>query len=126
MADISSDAAAKPVDPADWKPLLQRFADALSVVIGGLAQIADKPEAAQETGTVSDPGTAAVPLGRAAELATLLQHNDTRAEQVIAEIRGAWPGPQPQWLADAARAIGELDYPRALEMLRAAGALGPS
>lgn len=130
MADISGEATTKPIDPADWRPLLQRFAAALSVVIDGLAEIAEKPDAARATGPTdgnvddNDGATGAVP--RSAELVELLAHNDTRAEQVMAEIRAAWTGPEPRWLADAARAITDLDYPGAIERLRAAGALDPS
>ena len=119
---MSGETTTRPADPVDWKPLLQRFAEALAVVMGGLTQMADKAQSDPPTADVGATG----PLPRGAELAALLSDNDTRAEDVMNEIRASWTGPQPQWLADAARAIAALDYPGALQRLRAAGTIDPA
>jgi two-component system sensor histidine kinase/response regulator len=56
------------------------------------------------------------------ELLDLLQHNDTRAETLLAQLGHDLGVPRPRWLEQAAREIGELDYPAAIATLRAAGA----
>ncbi len=108
----------EPVAAADLQALLQRFADTLAEVIGGLSELANAVPASEGA---PDPASGAVP--RAAELADLLARNDTRAEQVVAEILAGWQGAAPAWLASVARDIERLDYPSALDKLRAAGAI---
>jgi hypothetical protein len=123
-ADASGSTEAHP-DPQKLEILLRRFGEALGVVIDGLAQL-DGGAAAEHAPRQGAVEPNAGPMPRGDELADLLTGNNMRAEKVIAEIRAAWQGAEPAWLATAARAIGALDYPGALATLRAAGAIGPA
>ncbi len=107
---------------AELQPLIKRFSDALAVVIDGLAPLANQQKPSDED-NLTPPVPGALP--RAEELIRLLGDNDTAAETVIAEIRAAWSGNQPAWLIAIAQAIEALDYPAALERVRAVAPPAP-
>ena len=96
--------------------LLARFAEALAVIVDGLAQLGESDAAkVAESVDTAEYGDDARALIR--QLATCLEQQDTRAEQLIGEIRDLVQGREPGWLAATAAAIQAMDYDVALSRL---------
>ncbi|CAN5243583.1 hypothetical protein BH11PSE11_BH11PSE11_17510 [soil metagenome] len=109
------DAPAKP----DLAQLLERFASSLAQVTDGLSSLGrfPVPTPAPDSSPVDPDGQTELqhelrPLLE--QLRICLQFNDTRAEQLVAEMQALMKGGQPEWLQQAAADIMRLDYQAAL------------
>ncbi|MES3024682.1 MAG: response regulator [Pseudomonadota bacterium] len=97
--------------------LLEEFGAALALVNGALATLERAPvaqPAPPQASVVDTPGGVEALL---APLAHHLAFNDTRAEQLLAQIRAMTAGAEPAWLGEATQAVNALDYVAALACL---------
>ncbi|PWF55647.1 hybrid sensor histidine kinase/response regulator [Massilia glaciei] len=101
--------------------LLAEFGRALAVVNGSLSALERAPSSAA---AVAPPhaadGADADSAGVEALLAPLAHHlafNDTRAEQLLAQMRALTAGAEPAWIGEATLAVNALDYVAALACL---------
>ena len=103
---------------ADLPALLGRFAASLSTVRGSLETLGARAMA--DAGQAASEAPGALPQSQRAQVAELkecLRNNDTRADQLVAQLQQDAPGAAGAWLGPVAARVRDLDYEGALALL---------